>query len=92
MATSAHDSTSAGDSYSGSSGEIAHTSSESEAPQISNKTVLRITLNCLLCYNITFDFFHVNDMTHKKISSMISSRIGRKQSRIGSMLKKIGIA
>ena len=34
----AYDNTSAGDSYSGSSAEIAHTSSESEA-QISNKTV-----------------------------------------------------
>ena len=47
MATSAHDNTSAGDSYSGSSAEIVHTSSESET-QISNK---RIILNRLLCYN-----------------------------------------
>ena len=44
MASSAHDDTrAAGDSYSGSSAEIVHTSSDSEA-QNSNKTAWRISI------------------------------------------------
>ena len=63
MCVLSQDSSSAGESYSSSRAEIVHTSFESEA-QISNKTVWRIMLNRLLCYNIIF--WHVNDMTHKK--------------------------